>query len=342
MVVAGSTKKTKIHLHVNDPDQVFLIAEKFGTVSGQKADDMQQQTHLAHGLGSDSRQSVVIVTDSAADIPEDMMEELNIYMVPVKINFGNHSYLDKVSLSAEEFYAELVKNPEHPKTSQPSPGDFRRQFEFLGSHFDNVIYIGVSSKISGTFQSAQTASERIQGDAMVHTIDSKNLTNGQGLIVMQAARMAKAGASAQDVLECIEHSIETTTVYAYLGDIDYAVRGGRVSKSKKILVDLIRLNPILNASPNGELATGGFFFGKSGRVKKFARYMLKKLDQKKTYRVLVSHANVPQDGELLVELLKSKIKNLDRIDLTDTGTAVGAHGGPGTLVAGFQEVHSNS
>jgi len=322
VVVAGSTRKTKVHIHVNEP------------VSGQKADDMQQQTHMAH----DMNQKVVIVTDSAADIPEDQMEELNIYMVPVRINFGNTSYLDKVSLSPQEFYAELVRNPEHPKTSQPPPGDFRRQFEFLSSHFSTVIYIGVSSAVSGTYQSAQMASERVMSDGMVHAIDSKNLANGQGLIVMEAARLAKSGASAEEVLDKIEQSVNNTKVFAYLGDIDYTVKGGRLSKSKKTLVDLIRLNPILTATPEGELGTGGFFFGQSNRVKKFAKFLFKKIDKQKTYRILVSHANSPSEGELLMNLLKQKSKNVESIEITDTGTAVGIHGGPGTVLVGLQEV----
>lgn len=334
VVVAGSTRKTKVHCHVNHPDDVFKLAAKFGEVSGQKADDMQQQTHLTQ----DTKQKVVIVTDSAADIPEGLIEDLNIYIVPVRVNFGNKSYLDKVSLSADEFYAELVTNPEHPKTSQPPPGDFRRQFEFLASHFSTVIYISVTSGVSGTLQSAQTAAERVMSDSMVHTVDGKNLAVGQGLVTIAAARLAKAGASAEEVLQKIEHYVDTTKVYAYLGDVNYAVKGGRVSKSKKVLVDLLRLNPILTASPEGKLTTGGNFFGHANRVKKFTRFLLKKLDQSKTYRILVSHANSPDEGEELMQLLKEKVNHIESIDMTDTGTAVGAHGGPGTVVAGIQEV----
>ena len=333
VVVAGSVRKTKVHIHVNEPNEVFKIAEEFGVVSGQKADDMQQQTHLAHDL----EQKVVIVTDSAADIPEALMEELNIYMVPVKIQFGNTSYLDKVSLSSKEFYEELVNNPQHPKTSQPSPGDFRRQFEFLASHFPTVIYIGVSSKVSGTLRAAEKAAERVNSESMVHVIDSKSLTNGQGQIVIQGARLAKSGVDANDVLEGIEDAIDNTRVFAYLGDVSYAVKGGRVSKSKKVLADLIRLNPILASAPDGSLSTGGMFFGSKNRVKKYARFLAKKTDPSKKYHILVSHANCLADAELLMSLLKEKVKNLESISLTETGTAIGVHGGPGTLVAAIQD-----
>jgi len=334
VVVAGSVRKTKVHIHVNDPSEVFKIAEEFGEVSGQKADDMQQQTHLAHDL----EQKVVIVTDSAADIPEELMEELNIYMVPVQIQFGNKSYLDKVSLTSQEFYDELVNNPVHPKTSQPSPGDFRRQFEFLASHFPTVVYIGVSASVSGTLQAAQKAAERVNSEGKVHVIDSKSLTNGQGQIVIQAARLAKSGADGKTVVQSIESTIAATKVYAYLGDVNYAVKGGRVSKSKKILVDLFQLNPILASAPDGSLSTGGLFFGRKNRVKKYAKFLTKKALASKKYRFLISHANCLDDALELIALLSKNLNNLESISMTETGTAVGVHGGPGTLVAAIQEV----
>jgi dihydroxyacetone kinase-like predicted kinase len=126
LVVAGLQKKVRVHIHVNDPAEVFRIAARFGEVSAEKADDMQRQQHSAHSTG----RKVTIVTDSAADIPEDEMDRLGINLVPVRVHFGDRSYLDKVGITPEEFFAELVRNPAHPKTSQPPPGDFRRQFEF--------------------------------------------------------------------------------------------------------------------------------------------------------------------------------------------------------------------
>ena len=121
LVVGGNKRKAKVHIHTDDPERVFEFAETFGTLTGQKADDMQRQQGAArHAKG----QRVAIVTDSAADIPEELLESLGIHVVPVRIHFGNRSYLDKVTMTPAEFYHELASNPEHPKTSQPPPGDF--------------------------------------------------------------------------------------------------------------------------------------------------------------------------------------------------------------------------
>jgi len=333
VVVAGSIKKTKVHIHTNEPNDVFKLAESFGELKGQKADDMQQQANTAHQTSQD----VIIVTDSAADIPEDLIDDLNIHVVPLRVQFGEKTYLDKVSLSSKEFYEELVRNPNHPQTSQPTPGDFRRQFEYLASHFNDVIAINVTGKASGTFQSAELASTRIQAHGKVHTVDSRSASTGQGMIVVRAAEMAKAGKSAKEILSALEQIILTSKVYAYLGDIAYGVKGGRVPKSKKVLADLLRLNPILTAMEDGTVTTGGAFFGKARRPQKFVKFLKKKMHSEKKYRVFVSHANLVSEGEAVMELLRV-LPNVTAIDFTETGTAIGAHGGPGTVVVGLQEI----
>jgi dihydroxyacetone kinase-like predicted kinase len=196
LVVAGLQSKVRVHIHVNDPAEVFRVAARFGTVSGEKADDMQRQQHSAHLAG----RRVAIVTDSAADIPEDEMDRLDIHMVPVRVHFGEHSYLDKVGISPEEFFAELERNPVHPKTSQPPPGDFRRQFEFLASHFDSVVSINITRKASGTCGAAEAAAGRVSTHGKVTVIDSMNASLGQGLVAMYAAECAQAGYDAARVI----------------------------------------------------------------------------------------------------------------------------------------------
>ena len=119
---------------------------------GQKADDMRKQQDAAHHR---HRRGVAIVVDSSADIPDEELERLEIHMVPMRVHFGERSYLDKVSMRPGEFYRELADNPQHPKTSQPPPGDFRRIFEFLASHYETVVSINVTARVSGTLAAAQ-------------------------------------------------------------------------------------------------------------------------------------------------------------------------------------------
>ena len=120
IVVAGSKSKVKIHIHTDTPKTIVNICQKFGVVTDEKADDMLRQQHDAHGVHHD----VAVIVDSGCDLPEEILKKYNIHMVPVRLNFGQDHYVDKITISSEEFWKELKSNPTHPQTSQPTPGDF--------------------------------------------------------------------------------------------------------------------------------------------------------------------------------------------------------------------------
>ena len=334
LVVAGTISKVKVHVHVNDPSDVFRIAARFGTVSGEKTDDMERQQDAAHHA---ARRSVAIVTDSAADLPDEVLEKLDINMVPVRIHFGAHSYLDKVSLTPEQFFQELASNPEHPKTSQPPPGDFRRAFEFLGSHYEGVVYIGLTSRASGTFQSAEAAAGRSRTHGRIVCIDSLNASLGQGLIAASAAACAAAGGDLAAVERAALDARSKTRTYGCLATLEYAVRGGRVPAWAKKLADLLRVMPLLAVHPDGEVSIGGVLFGRRNLPDKFARFVRRRISRDKRWRLAVGHANVPADAERLRRTIMQGLGNIDESHVLPIGTALGVHGGPGCLVVALQE-----
>ena len=331
LVVAGLHNKVRVHIHVNDPAEVFRIAARFGTVSGEKADDMQRQQHSAHAAG----RRVAVVTDSAADIPFDELDRLDVHMVPVRVHFGDRSYLDKVGITAEEFYAEIARNPQHPKTSQPPPGDFRRQFEFLASHFDSVVSVNLSRRVSGTCGAAETAAARVSTHGKVTVVDSRSASLGQGLVAMYAAECAQAGYDADRVIEATRAIVSRTFVYGLVGSLEYAVRGGRVPRWVKNVADTLQLMPVLHASRDGRVTAGGVLFGREHLKEKFARFVRRRMRGDVSYRLLVGHANCEADGQWLLEQLTTD--NVVYRRLLPCGTAFGVHGGPGLLVAAFQE-----
>jgi uncharacterized protein len=108
--------------------------------------------------------SVAIVTDSAADLPAEEIERLGIHVVPVRLNFGDEEFLDKLTITPAEFYTRLTDAAEHPQTSQPPPADFRRQFELLTSHGLEVLAVQISGRLSGTLQAAAQTAERVDAD----------------------------------------------------------------------------------------------------------------------------------------------------------------------------------
>jgi DegV family protein with EDD domain len=331
LVVAGLSHKARVHIHVNDPAEVFRIAARFGTVSGEKADDMQRQQHSAHA--ADRR--VAIVVDSAADIPEDDMDRLGIHMVPVRVHFGDQSFLDKVSITAEEFYSRIERGEGPPKTSQPPPGDFRRQFEFLGSHFGAVVSVNLTSRVSGTCGAAQTAATRTGTHGKVTVIDSLNASLGQGLLAMYAAECAAAGYDAAQVVAATRAMIPRTRTFGLVGSLEYAVRGGRVPRWVKNVADSLRVMPVLHADPQGRVTAGGALFGRQDLREKFARFVQRRMRDDCAYRLLVGHGHCEAEGQRLLERLRGP--NVEYARLLPLGSALGAHGGPGMLVVAFQE-----
>ncbi len=332
LLLAGTKRKAKIHIHVNDPEDVFRVAREYGEVSSEKADDMHRQAHSSH----DTISRFAVITDSAADIADEDLERLDIHMVPCRLQFGDRGYLDKVSITSSEFYEELRTNPVHPTTSQPAPGDFRRQFQFLASHFDDVLSISVTGAASGTYSAALSAAERVNAPGKIHVLNSRNASLGQGLLAVFAAECAHAGVSVEDTIAAVEELIPRTRTYGVLRDIRYAVRGGRVPAWVKTIADLLHVTPFIRATSDGRIAPSGFALGKRNTTRKFAKSLVRHSRDLGPVTIAIGHANCPEDAAELEELLRRDVPQIERLTMAELGAALGVHAGPGTLIASIQ------
>jgi hypothetical protein len=331
IVVAGSHARVRLHAHVADPQQLFAVAARFGRVEATKADDMHAQARSAAGGGA-----VAIVTDSAADVPDELARRLNIHVVPVRVSFGEQDYLDKVGLSTAEFYRKLRTEIVLPRTSQPPPGDFRRQFEFLLSHHPSLVYVGLSRAVSGTLQAAEAAAQRGHPER-TRVFDSANAAGGQALLAIRAAEMAAEGAGVEAILAELERRRPLTLTWAVARDIGHAVRGGRVPRWAKPVLNTLGLVPIAKVTPEGTLGMAGAFFGGRRIPERFARYIAARVDQRQRWRVVVGHCDAIADADALLLALQSRL-DCEQGWIAETGPAVGAHAGPGALVASLQPV----
>jgi len=332
LVLAGGKKKTKVHIHVNEPTDVFKTCSNFGKITGEKADDMWQQQKDAKGHKSTG---VAIVTDSGADLPEDV--DLDIHTVPVRYNFGDTGYVDKVSQTIEEFYKELATNPIHPKTSQPTPGDFRRQFQFLQSHYDSIISIHLPHEMSGTYQSAVNASKRID-KTKIKIVDGLSASVGLGLIVMKAATLAKDGKSHNEIEESLSEIITSTDIFLVMKDLSYIVKGGRLPAWVKKVADFLRIRPVLTTKNDGSMGAAGVIKGTTNLPKKMSKFILGKMDANKSYNVSIGHCNTKEDGKELIKLIQKGHNEIHSIYFMEIGCALGVHAGPGSLAVGIQPV----
>jgi DegV family protein with EDD domain len=328
MVLAGTKRKAKIHIHVDDPEDVFEIARRFGELSAEKADDMHRQQHSTH----DRNRHFAVITDSAADISDEDMERLDIHMVPCRIQFGERGYLDKVSITTDEFYEELKSNPAHPTTSQPAPGDFRRQFQFLASHFRDVVSVNLTGAVSGTYEGARSAAERTDAPGEIHVVDTRNASTGQGQLVVLAAECAAAGCSVPATISAIEQQLKVTRTFALLNEMRYAVRGGRVPAWVRTVAELLRLTPIICTRPDGRISLSGFLIGRAHRARRFARYVARRAPATDSLDVAIGHAVCKEDAEILEKSMRDQLPGIRKLTLMGLGTALGVHGGPGTLL----------
>jgi len=302
----------------------------------EKADDMVRQER---SLKSDGRR-VAIVSDSGADLPADIWDQFGIQMVPLRVNFGNESHLDKVGMTARVFWAELDRNPLHPKTSQPPPGDFRRAYELLSSHFEHVVAVSLTGTLSGTYQAALSAASRVSKPDQLTVVDSKNVSVGMGLVVLCAAENAQAGKPAAEVLAALERAVAHTRTYGALPDLSYAVRGGRIPQPWRWLARALPLGFLLGIDGRGGVKIRGILRRRSDRVSALVRLATQDRLLKSgstPLRLAIAHANSPEAAEALRAACTAVFPNLESILVSDLGPAYGAHGGPGTLALAIQE-----
>jgi DegV family protein with EDD domain len=329
LVVAGGQRRVRVHIHVNNPSEVFLACEDFGAIKQQKADDMERQRSLMDHAGE-----VAVVVDSGADIPPDEIARLGIHMVPVRLSFGDREYLDRVSLTSEEFYQMLSESEEAPLTSQPPAQDFARVYSLLTSHGYSVISVGLSQQLSGTTAAAlQAAGRPDAGD--IRVIDSLSATAGEGLVAIVAAEAAMAGMSVDEVEALVRETIPVTRVIGIVDDLRWAVKGGRVPAWIKGLFGLLRLSPVLTANREGKLGIAGFHVGMGANPRKLAGTAVGKMQPDAMYRVVIAHANnLPAARQTRQHILEQHGR-IHSCHITEAGPALGVHFGPGGLIVGF-------
>lgn len=328
LVVAGSVKRARVHIHTDSPGDVFRICGQFGDIKQQKADDMTKQHALMNQQGQ-----VAIVTDSAADLPAEEIDRLGIHVVPVRLNFGDEEFLDKLTITPSEFYARVANSTLKPQTSQPPPSAFTRQFELLTSHGLQVLAMQVSGKLSGTLQAAKTAAR--SDEEHIEVFDTESAACGQALMVLFAAEAAAKGWETTAIVSTLKEIKNQIQTFALVRDLSWGVRGGRVKPWMETVSKRLGIHLILTTK-DGVLKPCSVVRAGPHALKRYARFLLRRMRDDKTYRVIISHNNAEQEAKQLRDVLLTQHPNVDACWVEQASPAVGAHAGPGCLVVGLQ------
>ena len=330
MVLAGTKKRVKIHIHTNTPTKFFKICGAYGKVVDRKVDDMTKQEHTVHHTGASG---IAIVVDSGADIPIEYENEIQV--VPVRYSFGNQQHIDKVTQTTKEFYQQMKTDSNHPKTSQPTPGDFKKIYNFISSHYDSIISIHLSQKVSGTYQSGINAAKNIKVKN-IKILDSYSASVGLGLLAIHAVDLKQSGVSYNKIIKSVEEIKNKIQLFLLVKDLTYMVKGGRLPGKVKTIANLFRITPILG-NKNGKITPRGVFFGNKNRIEKYVKFLGSKIKEDRKYHIMIAHANDLQNGEKFLNLLLKKHRNITKHYLVELGGGLGAHAGPGGLAIGIQE-----
>ena len=271
---------------------------------------------------------IALVTDSTCDLPESVVKDKNITVIPLNVHFGDETFLDGIDLQSNEFFEKLSTSEIHPQTSQPSVGRFVETYNDLLKKHDSILSLHISSKLSATYNSALQAQKEI-GNEKIKVIDSMNGTLGLGAIVHHIADLNQKGESFENLVKEAEKIIPNAIFMGLVPTLEYLAKGGRIGKARAFMGSLLKIKPILSAV-DGEIQS----VGKARTLIKGMDFIVDEMKNRKISKLFIVHANHEERANLLKEKTKDLIDPKDII-IAEFGPVVGTHLGPGSFGVGF-------
>ncbi|MBG3875860.1 DegV family EDD domain-containing protein [Desulfovibrio oxamicus] len=334
IVVAGAGAVTRVHVHTDTPDTVFAIAAEYGAVSHHKAEDMLRQHRdlLAavaggHPQAAPAPTGTAVVTDSTCDLPRELLDQYGIRTVPLRLFLDDEEYVDKVSISVDEFNRRLPSS-RSARTSQPAPADFRTVYEEVLRTHAQVASLHVTAMYSGTHQSAATVARMVSPH--IAAVDCRTLTVGLGLVVLEAARRAQAGMDAAEVARLAARDADNLHVYVSMETLDFAVRGGRMSRGTGMVAKLLHIKPVLCFDPRkgGKVDVAAKGIGPRRAGEKLFALLERAAANLDNPRFAVAHVGAPDTAARYAKELEARF-GVAPLYVVPASPVLGCHSGPG-------------
>ena len=267
-----------------------------------------------------------VVTDSACDLTDALADSHKVAVVPLTIRFGDEEFVDRQTLSIDDFWKRCSASPVLPETAAPSPGAFRDAFlSAADDGCDGVVCLNISSGLSGTYQSAVTAARDVADRIPVRTIDTRSVSMGQGLIVLAAADRAAEGATLDEVAALAESLVPLSKVYGVVATLEHLEKGGRIGGARALLGSLLSIKPVVQVT-DGVVEEES----KQRTRSRSLRYLADKVRDAGPLRQLAVCNGNAEDIDDFVAMLTG-VASDDPLVVVDLGPVVGTHAGPGTV-----------
>ncbi|MGQ9556669.1 MAG: DegV family protein [Desulfurispora sp.] len=276
---------------------------------------------------------VKIITDSAADLPAALQQQYDVEVVPLYVTFEDgQTYLDGVDINPQQFAQKLLASRELPKTSRPNPETFAQSFQRALSHYRDVIYVGISSKISGTVESAQLAAR--QFTERVHVWDSRMGSLGIGILALKAAELARQGLSAASVLERLQQYRQEMNLIFTMDSLENLIKGGRVSRLPGFIGNLLDIKPVGMATLDGQIKVLEKIRGRKKSLQRLLQ-LVEELGKNLPDKIVgITHLDCLEEALQLKESIQNKFAPRDVL-VAPVGSTIGTYGGKGCIVISF-------
>ncbi|MGD2245232.1 MAG: DegV family protein [Candidatus Aminicenantes bacterium] len=327
-IVAGSPEKMRIHIHTNNPADLFFYLKNYGSISQIKADDMLKQYVASHQRKS----SIALVTDSSCDLPQQVIDDYQIHVIPYNLSFGDTLFLDKITITPQQFYTLLKTVKEIPKSAIPPLKTVQSLFSFLASHYESLIVVSISDGLSGAYKQAVEASSAVK-DKKISLINSKHLSGTLGLIVLRIAQAIQQGKTHEQIVQLAEEWISKTKIFVDIKTLKYMVRGGRVSPLKGLVARALNIKPLISLDSEGKAFALGKSFTRKGNMKKIVQKVKNMAAEGKIWNYSIVHAENRARAEMYAHSLE-EILHKKPAFVMDISPVIGVHNGIGVVGIG--------
>jgi uncharacterized protein len=328
-IVAGTKDKIHLHIHTDDAADFFKEVKDYGEIGSIKVDDMMMQYAMNHK----KKYPIGILTDSACDLPQHIIEDYQIQQISFGINFGESIFLDKKTIEAKHFYDMLKQGNVHPVSSQPSPRQVESILDIMSKQYQKVYSVHISAELTGIYQTAERISQNYDN---IRVVNTRHLSVSEGLIVLRLAEAISSGMEVEEIDNSLDQWVAKTTILTDVDTLKYLVRGGRVSPFKGYLASALNLKPILSVDCRGKAMAYGKSFSRSRNMNKILQIVKKRLDHAEIRNYAIVHADASERAHRYAEKLTAIIGK-EPAYLMELSPVVGVHNGIGAVGIGIME-----
>jgi DegV family protein with EDD domain len=328
-VIAGSDTKVRIHIHTDEPWELFQKLAQLGTFTFKKVDDMVLQNDLA----SNRKFEIGLITDSTCDLPMELIQKYQIQVVPLTVHFGQEFFIDRLTMQPKQFFEKLVSSDVHPTTAQPAISEFVNRYNYLSTHYQSIISTHISSGMSGTWQNSLNAARKIHNECgkKIDVVDSKKLTSALGLIVLRAAMAIESGMEHDEIVKNIPQWSDNTRILVTSKTMKYMVKSGRVSYSKGLIGKLLGIRPIVEVKNHGKTEVFGKPLNEKASMKIVMDEMKRFVGDKKVWGYAISHADNLSTAQWYADQVKALTGGKEPVFIQEASPVLVTNTGPGMV-----------